>query len=421
MFINIDSKGQLAQRFLMAISGTAGVALSSFILAALLLKTVTPAQFGIYSFIQVVIALGYGVSNALLGSPLLVALNRTEYIVPGTAESYFKANFWISLVAAFPVWVIVFNLGESKNVSSLFAVAAVLMWTRWFGRSYANAMNEPARTAVSDICYTIVVIAGAILLFIKDSLNFKTVPILLLCGAGLGILALGQNSLTVQVSGIWRGKLTSFYDGFRGQGRYALVGVLTTEAANNAHSYIVALLLGPVAFAPLAASRLLFRPVQLVILSLIQLERPRISKLLGSKQIKQAMHAIRAFRYVALGCWVANILVAYVIIVFFHEMVIDAGYDLQVIIQATLFWCVIMGLRSLRGAEIALVQANGNFKELAKVTMVSSIVTLPLVLGLVYFFGAVWSLGGIVMGDIVTAVLILKLSRITMPPEGVLE
>ena len=421
MFINIDSKGQLAQRLLMAISGTAGVALSSFILAALLLKTVTPAKFGIYSFIQVVIAFGYGVSNALLGSPLLVALNRTEYILTGTVESYFKANFWFSLFAAFPIWAIVFVSGESKNVSLLFAMAAMLMWTRWFGRSYANAMHEPARTAVSDICYSIIVISGAILLFINDSLTFNTVPILLLCGAGIGILALGKNSLSVQISGVWRGKLTAFYDGFRGQGRYALIGVLTTEAANNAHSYIVALLLGPAAFAPLAASKLLFRPVQLVILSLIQLERPRISKLLANKQIKKTKHAIKAFRYVAIGCWIANILVAYVIIVFFHEILIGAKYDLQVILQATFFWCVIMGLRSLRGSEIALVQANGNFKELAKVTMVSSIITLPLVLVLVYFFGAVWSLGGIVMGDIVTALLILKLSRLTIHSKAVLE
>jgi O-antigen/teichoic acid export membrane protein len=411
------SKFHLAQRFLMAISGSAGVALSSFVVAALLLKTIPPAQFGIYSFIQVIIALGYGISNALFGSPLLVALNRTDYPLAGTAESYFKANFWISLVASFPIWAIVIYLGGSQTISLSFALSAMLMWTRWFGRSYANAIHEPLRAAVSDACYTVIVLVGATLLFGTDILTLKTVPLLQACGAGLSILSLGRKSLVVQFVGIWRGTLTAFRAGFRDQGRHALVGVITTEGTANAHSYMITLLLGPAAFAPLAASLLLFRPVPLVLLSLTQLERPRISRLLRDKQNRAAWHAIRAFRIAALGFWGANILIAYVVVIFFLEIVIRADYNPRIIIQATLFWCVIMGLRCLRGPESALVQANGNFRGLARVTMVSCLVSLPVVFGMVYFIGAVWSLGGVLMGEIVALILIAKLARRAIPTE----
>ena len=408
------SKSQLAKRFLMAIGGSAGVALANFVVAALLLKTVPPAQFGIYSFIQIVIALGYGVSNALFGSPLLVALNRTDSPIVGTVESYFKANFWISLAASLPIWVIVLNLEGAQTTSLYFALAAMLMWARWFGRSYANAIHEPMRAAVSDACYTVVVLSGAILLFNSNVLTFRNIPLLLASGAGLGILALGRKSLSVQFFGIMNGSLAPFRTGFREQGRHALTGVITTEVTANAHSYIVTLLLGPAAFAPLAASMLLFRPIPLVLLSLTQLERPRISLLLRDNQNKAAWNAIRTFRTAVLVFWGINILAVYVVLTFFLEMVIRAEYDNRIIIQATIFWCVIMGLRCLRGPESALVQANGDFRELARVTMISCLVSLPLVLGLVYFFGSVWSLGGIAMGEIVAVILIAKLAGRTI-------
>jgi O-antigen/teichoic acid export membrane protein len=326
------------------------------------------------------------------------------------------ADFWISLVASFLVWAIVLGLGGEQMTSLFFAIAAMLMWTRWFGRSYANAVHKPGRAAVSDASYTLVVLAGAILLFTADILTIKVVPVLQACGAGIGILALGRKSLAVQFRGIQSGSLRSFRTGFREQGRHALTGVITTEATANAHSYIVTFLLGPAAFAPLAAARLLFRPVTLVILSLTQLERPRISLLLRDKQERAVLNAIRVFRTAVLGFWGANIILVYVFMAFFLERVIRSDWDPRIIIQATFFWCMIMGLRCLRGPESALVQANGNFRALAKVTMVSCLVSLPMVLGLVFFFDAVWSLGGIIMGEVVAVILTVKLANRTISP-----
>ncbi|KAK0339369.1 hypothetical protein LTR94_034809, partial [Friedmanniomyces endolithicus] len=54
----------------------------------------------------------------------------------------------------------------------------------------------------------------------------------------------------------WRGYLTIWRD----HARWALFGVATTEATANAHAYCVTALMGPDAFAPIAAGALAIRP-----------------------------------------------------------------------------------------------------------------------------------------------------------------
>lgn len=399
------------RRFLIAIGGSAGVALSGFILSILLLRTVTPAQFGVYGFIQVVIALGFGISNALFGSPLTVALNRTETPKSGTAESYFKASFLIGLLASLSLVPLALSFGESCEIGAAFSVSAMLMWTRWISRSYANAIHQHRRVAVSDACYTVITLLGAAILFVLNEVSIKHVVSLQSLGAGLGLLALGLKSLIVQLRGIWNGPSAPFRQGFKEQGRHALLGVITTEATANVHSYMVTLMLGPAAFAPLAASVLLFRPVPLVILSLTQLERPRIAQLLRDTQLKAAWRAIRFFRGTVLTFWIFNLAIIYWIATHYLDVVIRGHYDTNVIIQATYFWAAIMGLRCLRGPESALLQANGDFKPLARVTVISCLVTIPLVAALVYLYGAIWSLAGILTGEVLATALTRSLAR----------
>jgi O-antigen/teichoic acid export membrane protein len=399
------------RRFLIAIGGSAGVALSGFILSILLLRTVTPAQFGVYGFIQVVIALGFGISNALFGSPLTVALNRTETPKSGTAESYFKASFLIGLLASLSLVPLALSFGESPEIGAAFSVSAMLMWTRWISRSYANAIHQHKKVAVSDACYTVITLLGAAILFVLNEVSIKHVVSLQSLGAGLGLLALGFKSLVVQLRGIWNGPSAPFRQGFKEQGRHALLGVITTEATANVHSYMVTLMLGPAAFAPLAASVLLFRPVPLVILSLTQLERPRIAQLLRDTQLKAAWRAIRFFRGTVLTFWIFNLAIIYWIATHYLDVVIRGHYDTNVIIQATYFWAAIMGLRCLRGPESALLQANGDFKPLARVTVISCLVTIPLVAALVYLYGAIWSLAGILTGEVLATALTRSLAR----------
>jgi len=393
------------RRFILAIGGSAGVALSGFILSVLLLRTVTPAQFGVYGFMQVVVALGYGVSNALFGSPLTVALNRTEPPKSDTAESYFKASFLISLITSLLLAPLTIGFGELPETGAAFSVSAMLMWTRWFGRSYANAVHQHKRVAVSDACYTVITLIGAAFIFVLNEVSIKNVVSLQSLGAGLGVLALGFKPLAVQLRGIWNGPAAPFRQGFKEQGRHALLGVITTEATANVHSYLVTLMLGPAAFAPLAASVLLFRPVPLAILSLTQLERPRLAQLLRDTQMEAAWRAIRFFRGTVLTFWIFNLALIYWIVTHYLNVVTRGHYDSQIIIQATYFWAAIMGLRCLRGPESALLQANGDFKPLARVTVISSLVTIPLVITLIYYFGAIWSLAGICIGEFIATTL----------------
>lgn len=402
------------RRVILAVAGTAGTALANFVLAMLLLRSVSAAQFGVFAFINVIIGLGYGVSNALFGSPLTVLLNRLESPKAGATESFFRANFILTVGASFLLAAIVLSFGEAMITAALFALSAMLLWTRWFGRSYAHATHEPQRVVASDACYTALTISGAFFLLWVDAVSISGFAGLQALGAGLGTLALGKTSLAAQISGLRPGSLLPFRSAFREHGRHALVGVVSTEATANAHAYIVTLFLGPAAFAPLAAAALLFRPIPIVILSMTQLERPRLAHLLREGAPHAARRVISLFRNAVLGCWAANAILAYFVVTFFLESVIRGDYDPQVITKAVIFWGLIMGLRCLRGPESALLQANGEFRPLARVTVVSGLISIPLVLLFVFVFGAVWSLAAVLAGELAATIRIKRLARTQM-------
>ena len=68
------------KRAVAAIGGSAGMALTSLVLALCLMQKASLEDYGLFAFLLVTQALANGVSNAVLGSPLLIALNDNSNI-----------------------------------------------------------------------------------------------------------------------------------------------------------------------------------------------------------------------------------------------------------------------------------------------------------------------------------------------------
>jgi O-antigen/teichoic acid export membrane protein len=406
------------KRYILAISGTAGVSAANFLLSGVLLLIVSPESFGLFAFIQVIIALGYGISNALIGSPLMYFVNRDETPQTYTIESYFKFNLIFCLTCTLALFCALYLTMESPLTATYFALAAGLLWYRWFGRSYKNTLHQPETVAFSDISYALVTILGVVFLYFNQSVTLQNFALLQVISALIGIIALGKNVLCMQVKSIAMGSFSIFKQGFIEKGKHSLLGVITTEATANAHSYIVVTFFGPAAFAPLAAGLLLFRPVPILISTLTQLERPKIAQRLKASLFTQALKIVKQFRLIILVAWFFNASLALIVIVFFADPILKDNYDFSTVLFAVGLWAAITGFRCLRGPDSALLQANGDFKPLSLVTLKSAGFTLPLVFVLTYLLGPKWSLFGVLVGELIAVKLTMQLARKQIPQEN---
>ncbi|MDD4910667.1 MAG: hypothetical protein PHP57_00085 [Sideroxydans sp.] len=401
--------GPNIRRALNAIGGTAGIAVSSFVLALLLLKAVSPEQFGIFSFMQVIVGLGVGVSNAIFGSPLLVAVNRDEKQVEGVFESFFRMNLVVCVLAGVVQVFVVTAFGEALLTGVLFALSAFFQWLRWFGRSYLNTIHKHNSVVISDVIFSSTVLVGAGVLYSINQVSITSFAGLQAMAAAFALLGLGWDHFQRVVSSIYSATFQPFLSGFKLHGRHALVGVVTTEATTNAHAYLVTILMGPAAFAPLAAALLFFRPIPIVIMSLTQVERPRLAQMLRDGMVNEIAASMKTFRIAVFSIWTFNIFLVFVFVKWFFDMVV--AVELQTTMTfAIVFWALIMGLRCVRAPASAILQANGDFKPLAQLTVIASVVSLPLVYLMLTYHGAVWSLAGIVAGEMVAVILILRLA-----------
>jgi O-antigen/teichoic acid export membrane protein len=400
------------QRFALSTAGPASVAAANLLVSILLLAQVPAAEFGLYAFVQVLItSVGFGVSNAIFGSPLMIALNRTGQPAERAIESFARANLIVSTAGATLLALGLLALGAPASTSIAFAVSALQMWIRWFGRSLAYARHQPMAVVASDMSYSIVLLVGMALAWWNGLLKLESVAVVQSIAAVVGLIALGAQTFSLNALKLIDAPTAPFVQGFRQHGRHALLGVLSTEATANAHAYIVTLMLGPAAFAPLAAAALFFRPVPLVLQSMNQFERPMLATMLRDGDHRRAWETVSLIRLSALSAWAASALLAFVVVTWFLADLLHHQQDPSAVTVSAIIWALIFGVQCLRAPESTLVQADGQFRPLSMATVHSGLVTVPVVAVLALTHGAVWSLFGVLIGEIVAALSIIRLAR----------
>jgi putative peptidoglycan lipid II flippase len=389
------------KRFLMALSGTAGVSLANFLLSGLLVLFVAPNDFGTYAFMQLFITFGTSLSSALIGSPLMYFMNSKKY---ETNDELIDGYFFINIVFSFTCSVFTFFIAlyllDSIFIAFLFSISAFFTWIRWFGRSYMNTIHRPETVAISDMFYTIPIFCGVIILYSFNFINLESFVALQLFAALFSSLILGKEFFLKQLNASRKVNIKGFLEGYKLKGKHSFIAALTTEATTNIHSYIIVLFWGPAVFAPIAAILLFYRPTLMVTVSLIQLERPKIAKYLNDEFYKGVSRVMNNLRLFVLITWFFNILFGAIAIIYFSDLIIKEGYDSNVIVSVMIVYGIINFLKCFRVPSSAYLQANGEFKQLSIFTMTSAVITLPLVIFFSYVLGPLWSLVGILLGEL---------------------
>jgi len=386
-------------RYFTAVIGPLSAAAGQFVLSVLLLSRLTVPDFGRFSFIVVISQLGIGVWSALFSAPLLVAVARTGSLV----NSDIRALAVTALVAQVPAAVVVFGIallvGADGRAAALFACFCAVTLTRQVCRAWELAYARPSRAMLSDIAYALAVGVGASVLALAHIVTLAIVGGVLLLAAITGFFPLLHGSMVGAGMGFGLVHLPAYGQIWQRDSRWSLGGVLTTEITVNCHSYLVAGLCGAPAFAPIAATALLIRPVTVGVNALVEFERARFGRALAQRDHLQARIARRQLHLVLLALWGGTAIAAAVLLGIFPQLLFHGKFPVRVLIIGGTLWLGVALVRSVHSPEGAILQAAGEFRQLAFISLVSCMVSLTGVLVLIEFVGPLWSIGGIIAGE----------------------
>lgn len=392
---------QLARRYGASTAGPVAVSGAHFVASLIFLHSLTAHEFGLYSFVMVVVAFAMSLGGALIVVPI------TQSLVSGdvaTRPACYRMNWLvcalIGAVLALALWASEAPLREAL----LFGLyAAVFAW-RWFARSLAYVDGHPHAAVISDFVYSALLLTGLPALMLSGHMTFNNGSEMMLLAALAALAPFGRPFLAGQLAALkgvlGKNSLTGYRPVFHDVSRWSMIGVIFTEITVNIHAYLVTFISGADAFALLALGMLLMRPAALVQSALPDMERPAMARAIAATDLPALEAIARAFRHGLGAAWIGNILLCAGLLAFVPALILKKGYSLHEVALVAAISAAIMLLRAVRTPPAVLLQAAGEFRKLAWLAVYSGAVSLVATLGLLLMFGPIPSLGGVLLGEV---------------------
>ena len=401
----------LVLRYAFNTVGPISIAGAHFLSSLIFLRFLPQAQFGLFSFVLVVVPFALSMTGALFGAALVNSANGPVPMPASELAAYMKANLIFAGLAAAAIFGLMIAGTANVSLAAIIALYGALMCIRWFARCHAYAIHQMPRAIVSDLIYSSILTAGVLALAFTHNLTPAFAGSILVLCSTCAVIGFGRQFVRAQVAAVWEGSLRAFLPIWRDLARWSLLGVISTELTANAHAYLVTLISGPQAFALLALGSLFMRPVSLVMTALPDAERATMARALNAGKFGEAMRAVFQFRVAGLTVLAGTSVLAAIIMVWFPQLILKRGYDEASVVAVICIWVAVMAIRALRTPESILLQAGREFKPLASASVNSSVVSLAFTSMLLLAFGPIVSLGGVFAGEAVMALQIFAQAR----------
>ena len=400
---------QMFGRFGLASLSSAIVSVSHLAVQLFSIHHLETAAIGTLAFLLVIIQFGYSLSNALVSTPYTIAVNQGDAAEARSFDFFFPVNLLLALsqglICAGVAWAT-----ASPAAAAIFGVAGTLSLIRWFGRSNAYAHHAPARAARSDLAYAGTIIAG-LLIATRVGADMAGIGGMLVAASLAGLLPFGLRYVRRHWAMAPARALGAYRSTWRDQSAWTLVGVLSTEATSNAHSYIVTLLAGPTAFAPVAVGMLFFRPVNVCITALTQLERPRMTRAVAQGDHDAAIRSERIFMAALVFLWAATCVVAAVVLFGFPQLILKPTLDHRLVAIAVGLCALLSLVQCVQTPMSVMTQARKAFRPLATQSLRSCGVGIVAVTALTLAVAPIFSIAGVVLSQLVMMLGICQLDR----------
>ncbi|WP_127145094.1 hypothetical protein [Pelagibacterium montanilacus] len=388
---------------LLPLTGPLVLSAAGLVAMVLVQQSATPALFGLFAFCVVLSGFGQGLCNALFATPLVVALARTGERDNRLVPACVLAALVLSGLTGILVWASAVLLGGPQTFALALGFWAGAAFLRWFFRSLDLALLAPSRAVRSDLLTGTLTLAGLVVLVLTGATGPATVAKVM---AGAMLLALGLAALAHRTAlrSALKAPLAPFITLTRQHGRWALLGVAGAEMAANGHAYVVTLVLGPAAFAPIALATLLLRPFGVVLMALVGFERPALADCLRRGARLEADRRMEVLGRIAALAVAVNLLAAAGLVAVLPEIG-GEGYSPSLLWTALALVSAGAVLRALRTPQSVALQAEGALRPLAMASLRAAPVALGATLLVVLCAPGLPALAalGIVAGELALA------------------
>lgn len=402
---------EVIKKAIVGSGGSFATAGAGFFLSASIIRHLDPVSYGFIAFSLTLTQLGFGVTNALVGTPLSVTISEDAPETQRQVDSIIK----VSILVCSSVFLIVFLSAQYFKIdltpAAWLAFGAATGTFRWFLRLLGFAVHAPLRVAISDLVYASSIVVGVLGALLAEVVSPSMVGGIISLASVLSCLTYADRVSSGSLARIFENPISAYVDVWNRHAKWSLVGVLCTEMTANAHTYIIIGLVGPEKLAPVSIAALFWRPTSTVYASLTQMERPIIARHLSNGDTKAALKSQEIFRLVVFAAWAANFLAVLAIATVFYDHFIGHQYDKMTVWIGFALYSGIMLSRAWRMPESVLIQAARRLKELASVSMKTAPISILGALAFSIVIAPAASLAGILIGDLVMATSVAKLAR----------
>jgi len=381
----------------------------SFVLSLVLIRTWEADVFGVFALCQAVALFFVGIQNAFVNTPLNVFVPACQTIQEkAQTERVLSSVNFILIISVFAlVTILVFffpmEARGSLTLSLVIAVYVAGMLLREYARSVGFGRQRPIRVLRIDSLYLLIG-CGVFVVYGIDPERLDLVLVIALIAiasavSGMaGVLMEGGRS----VFSI-KGFSPRAYKPIWKESKWALFGVITGELQRRGFIFLVAGLAGLDALGILAAGRILFGPVGLMLASWARVARPQLAEAIANQQRSTILKILKVSGAVAFIGTLSICGLIYAAWGPLQSYVYGGRYGEIGFIVAG--WAVVTLAQTSRSIISIALQSMKKFKPLAFTTFYGSIVSLTALAIIIPIFGYRMTFLGIFAGQLVSVSL----------------
>jgi O-antigen/teichoic acid export membrane protein len=381
----------------------------SFIISIAFIKFSTKSEFGIYSVLFSAILLIQGLQNAVLISPLGTVLPRHEELhkLRVIHTNVYGHLFFSTLFASVAALLLLLFQFINEKIDFYLALGFFIAILGTMGREAVRSINysqfKVKQAFASDLKYGAILIISLFGLLYFDRINTSTVFLV----TGLA----GLIPLVNKVSIIKKLRFNkAIWQEFWSCGRWATVSVGITWVSLNAYPYFVTATLGLYAVADISASRLFLMPVALFASAWSNLNRPKITKFILTKNIVDLKKLTITSTTLGLSILAFFISLVYLIYPFLESLM---GQKYMGLFHLVLMWALYFAVNLVRTFFMASLMANSDgYRQLHHITWATFTVSI---LGFLFFTskGPIFVIGVLCVAEIFQLLLVaLQVSKL---------
>ncbi len=393
--------GRVVFKYAAALFGQASLSLFHFGLNVVLVRRFEPHDYGVFALAFVAAMMGASLTNALAGTPVSVYTPGLSRRAPRLYLETLLSTVNVALVGGVLLITLLTTLAMHFPARTMLAFSAfvALYSARQYSRSLGFARRAPHVVLSGDLAY----IGVSLLLVAVAGWSGASLDLTLVLGAlALGNLAAIGLELQLLTGGRlrllgWR-SLRRYGDIWR-QSRWALIGAVTTLIASQAHSFIVSVLSGPAAYAPLAAGFVLFGPVRIGLQSWLSVMRPEMSVAVARQDRSLLQRIQKASTLIMVAGMALFGAALYLFWGPIDAFLYASRYSDAPMGWIVAGWCAVTLFTTLAATPSGVLQSCKAFRVLAMGTVYGAMLSLLAVAVLVLALGPLYSLLGILLAE----------------------